>query len=330
MARGANQRLKLLYLWKILLEKSSERHPITLQKILYELADSDIEAERKSLYHDMRDLRAFGLDIRMVRKNRQTWYYVGERTFAVSELKLLIDSVLTSRDLTERKSEELIRKLSTLFGAYEEELSRRKVYVPDRIRSMSESLCGRIDRIHEAIAADVRLRFGYVSYTVDKKRALRRDGQTYVVSPYAVVWDDAHYYLLAYDADADILKHFRVDKMENLAPDSCPREGADRFGALDMAAYVKKSFHMFGGEERAVTMRFSDRLVGVVLDRFGEDVVITPEEDGHFSVTVQVAVSPQFFGWLCGLDGEAVITAPKSVGDAMRRQLMKVAAAQTR
>ncbi len=321
MPRRANQKLKLLYLWKTLLERSDEQHPITMQQLVGELAERNISAERKSLYHDLDTLRDFGLDIRMVRKDRQTWYYVGERSFAVSELKMLIDSVLSSKYLTEKKTGELIRKLSALSGIYETQLAKRRVYVPDRIRSMNESLYRSIDRIHDAIASDTRLQFGYVAYTVDKQRKLRKDGQAYCVSPFAVVWNDAHYYLVAYDGAAGILKHFRVDKMENLLPDPQPREGGALFSALDMAAYTRKNFHMFGGEERAVTLRFENHLAGVVLDRFGKDVEITAADDAHFTVTVPVAVSPQFFGWVCGLAGEAVVVAPDDVAAALRKQL---------
>ena len=323
MPRTANQKTKLLYVMEALLRESDEEHPLSMEDLLRYLSEKGIRAERKSVYSDIETLQAFGLGIHGTR-GRTAGYYVGERDFELPEIKLLIDSVQSSKFITERKTMQLIRKLAGLTSVHEAALMKRQLFVKNRIKSMNESIYYNVDAIHQAIAEDKQIEFRYYSYTVTKEKKFRRNGRPYRVSPLALSWAEENYYLIAYEGEAGKIKHFRVDKMDGIRVTERFREGQKLLRETDMAEYTRKNFSMFGGEEQTVTLRFSNRMIGVVIDTFGKDVPIFSVDADHFQIRATVAVSPQFFGWLFGLDGEAVITAPREVMDAFQAQLERV------
>ena len=323
MAKSPNQKQKLLYMMKFFLEKSDEQHPVTVAQIIDYLAANDISAERKSIYDDIETLRSFGMDIEVIR-GKSTGYYVGERDFQLAELKLLVDSVQSSKFITGKKTKELIKKIEGLASEYDRRLLDRQVYVRNRVKTMSENVYYNIDEISNAINTDRVINFYYFEYTPKKERVYRHGGRLYEVSPFALIWDDENYYLLAYDAEADKLKHYRVDKMKSVTRTDASRQGKKLFEKIDMSAYSSKVFEMFSGEARTVRLRFANHLAGAVIDRFGKDVMMIPDGDGWFTVTLELVVSRRFFGWLFGFGEEAKILYPPDVIDDMRATLKKV------
>lgn len=316
MARSQKQKLKLLYLMRFLLQQSDEQHPVGISQMVDELAAHDIPAERKSLYDDIEALRAFGLDVVQAR-GKTVGYYIGTRDFELPELKLLVDSVQSSKFITQRKTLSLIRKIESLCSVHDAAALQRQVYVRDRVKSMNESVYYNVDEISSAITGDKMIRFRYFEYTVNKERRFRHDGAFYEVSPYALMWDDENYYLLAYDAAAGHIKHYRVDKMTEISALDRFRQGKEAFQALDMSTYSKRVFGMFSGEAESVRLRFANRLAGAVIDRFGSDVMLIRDDDEHFSIHVEAVVSPQFYAWVFGFGPEAEILSPESARRGM-------------
>ena len=325
MPRTINQKAKVLYVMKMLLQETDEDHPLSTEEIIDRLSVEGIKAERKSIYSDVETLRAFGLDVHGTR-GRSAGYYIGQRDFELPEIKLLIDSVQSSKFITERKTMQLIRKLAGLMSVHEAALMKRQLYVKNRIKSMNESIYYNVDAIHQAIGEDKQIEFRYSSYTITKEKKFRRGGRPYRVSPLALSWAEENYYLIAYEAEAGKIKHFRVDKMDGIRVTELYRQGKNLLSEKEMGEYTRKNFSMFGGQEQMVTLRFSNRMIGVVIDTFGKDVPIANLDEEHFQVRATVAVSPQFFGWLFGLDGEATITAPREVMEKFNEQLERVKA----
>lgn len=326
MARGTSQKLKLLYVMQYLLRYSDETHPVSVAQIIAHLEGQGIPAERKSVYDDVETLRTFGLDVIQVREGSLYGYYVGSREFELAELKLLVDSVQSSRFITHRKTLALIGKIENLASVYEARTLSRQVYVKNRIKTMNESIYYNVDEIHAGIAQDRQIRFRYFDYTVTKERRFRRGGDYYTVSPFALTWDDENYYMVAYDADSGLIKHFRVDRMLGIEAVDAPRDGKEVYAAQDAALYARKLFGMFSGEEERVRMRFDNRMAGAVLDRLGRDAVLVPDGDTHFTVTADVVVSPQFFAWVCGFRELAQIIGPADVVRKMREHMADVMA----
>jgi len=314
MPRSERQKLKLLYIRDYLLRNSDEEHPVTMKQILEHLAGNGIPAERKSVYSDLEALREYGADI--VQSSGS--YYIGNRDFELPELKLLVDSVQSSKFITYKKTGALIRKIEGMASVYEAQLLNREVFVTNRIKSMNESIYYNVDEIHNGIARDRKIRFHYFEWNTAKKKVLRHGGALYEVSPCALAWDDENYYMIAYDAEAGMIKHYRVDKMADISMSDNGRDGKDVFASMDMAVYAKKVFGMFSGTEKSVKLRASNHLAGAIIDRFGKDVSIVPDGEDHFTVWVNVIVSPQFFAWVNAFGTDVMIAAPEEVVDQER------------
>ncbi|MEA4854202.1 MAG: WYL domain-containing protein [Christensenella sp.] len=312
MSKSSRQKLKLLYLMQLLLKKTDESHPLSMKKIIAGLEENGIFAERKSLYDDMDCLRMYGLDIQFTKAD-SGGYFIGNRDFEIPELKLLVDSVQASQFITEKKTFQLIKKLENLCSMYEAQLMQRQVYVSGRIKHMNESIYYSVDAIHGGIATNRKISFRYFEYAVDKTKNYRHNGERYTVSPFALTWDNENYYLIGYDGNVKEIRHYRVDRMENIVVTKEDREGQESFQQKDMSVYTRRNFSMYGGSDILVTMEFEDPLVGVVMDRFGKDISVIKSGENYFYVTASVAVSPQFYAWMFGLGNRARILAPKEV-----------------
>ena len=317
MPKSSNQKLKLLYLLRYLERCSDEDNHVRIRAMQEELARYGISAERKSLYSDLDALRSFDLEI----EEENGGYWLASRAFEMPELKLLVDSVQSSRFITKKKSGQLIKKLEDLTSAGKARQLQRQVYVLNRVKTMNESIYYNVDSLHSAIAADRQIRFRYFDYDLEKKKVYRHDGKEYQVSPFALTWAEENYYLVAYDGESRQLRHYRVDKMSGIRETKEPSEGRETFRQDEIARYSSRVFGMFRGEERELRLRFSRHLVGAVMDRFGQELILIPDGDTHFTCTVTVAVSPQFYGWLCGFGGEAVILAPAEAAKDFRSYL---------
>ncbi len=324
MAKSSNQKLKPLYIIRFLMQNSDESHPVSMARIIDELAKNGINAERKSIYDDIEALRLFGFDILQI-KGKNGGYYIGERDFELPELKLLVDSVQSSKFITQDKTYKLIKKIEGLASVYDGQLLQRQVYVSNRVKSMNESIYYAVDVISDAITQKRKIRYQYFEYTVNKERVFRHNGKIYEVSPFALVWDDENYYMLAWDSSAEKMKHYRVDKMYKVSMSDCMCEGTAEFEKVDMSAYTKTVFGMFGGNEEKVKLRFSNRLAGAVIDRFGRDIILIKDGAEHFTVTVNVVASQQFLAWVFGFGTDAEIISPEDIRLKMKSLAQDIA-----
>ena len=323
MAKSAGQKLKLLYILKLLTENSDENHPVSTADIISYLESNGIHSERKSIYDDIEKLCDFGYDIIQVQSRLGGGYYMAGREFELAELKLLVDAVQSSRFITTRKSRSLIKKLERMAGKYDAGKLQRQVYVAGRIKTENESIYYNIDNIHRAIQENKQIEFQYLEWNLKKELAPRIGGKKQV-SPWALIWREENYYLAAYDDVDGIMKHYRVDKMGQVKVLKEEREGLEQFSKVEPAVYTNQTFGMFSGMEETVTLQFPNRLVGVVLDRFGRESDIRPMTDRVFRIRVKVAVSGQFFGWLAGIGREAVVVSPAEVKEQYAQWLESI------
>lgn len=322
MAKQPNQKLKILYLRKILLENTDEENTMTVKDMIAELEKYGIPAERKSIYDDIETLRLTGVDV-VTRRTRTTEYFVQHRFFELPELKLLVDAVQCSRFITHKKSEELIKKISSFTSRHQAKLLQRQVYVEDRIKTMNESIYYNVDQLHLAIAQNRQISFRYFRYTVDKEKEFRRDGERYITSPYALSWDNENYYLIAFSEKYQNFTHYRVDKISDIEIAEQPRVRLPDHEEFNIAEYSRKVFNMFGGGEEIVKMRFDTSLVNVVIDRFGRDVYLEKAGEDSFNVRAKVIVSPTFFSWVFQFGDKAKIISPEEVVKKYREHLAK-------
>lgn len=301
MAKTQKQRLKILYILKFLQAYSDPLHPLETQRLIALLEKEEIAAERKSIYSDIALLKEYGYPIGCSKQRGNSGFYLEEREFELAELKLLVDAVQSSRFMTAKKSEKLIKKLEKLASPFEEKQLKRQVYISDRVKTENESIYQTVDVIHAAMRENKTIVFRYYEWGIDKQMHFRKNGSMYEVSPYYLIWKDENYYLIAYDKEADCLKHYRVDKMTDLLAGKKERMGGELAATVNPAHYAKQVFGMFAGEEEIVTIQFPKHLSGVIFDRFGKEVFLRKREEGLYSARVRVAISPHFFGWLTGI-----------------------------
>ena len=320
MAAGENQKLKMLYLQKILSEETDAEHGLSAQEIIGKLEEYGVNEDRKTLYRDFAELERYGLEILSEQTGRNVFYHLNERLFELPELKLLVDSVQAAKFITEKKSRQLIRKLESLVSRHEALHLHRQVLISGRVKSMNESIYYNVDILHEAISLGKQIRFHYGQWTVRKKMELRRGGAWYQVSPWCLMWDDENYYLVAFDASEQKIKHYRVDKMLQLSTLDLPRQGRDAFRQFDAAKYTRSLFGMFGGETTRVSLAGKNEMVGVLIDRFGKDITIVPDGPDTFKAWVEVAASRHFLGWIIALGDGVSITGPETLVNQMREE----------
>lgn len=273
MAKSQNQKLKLIYLARLMQEKTDDEHGLSMSEIISELSLCGVKAERKSIYDDFEALRSIGTDIEKNIIGNRTEYY------------------LASREL-------------------------------------NESIYYTVDDIHNAINRDKQISFKYFKWNADGEKELRRGGKTYKVSPWALTWDDENYYLVAFDAEAGMIKHYRVDKMMKMTVLQERREGAQHFKDFDMALYSKKMFGMYNGRDEFVTLRCKNQMADPIINRFGQDVLLRKVSgEDSFDVTVKVAVSPVFLTWVMNFGGDIKILSPDHVAKEQVELAKKIIAA---
>ena len=311
MPRSGNQKQKLAVLRSILLEYTSKNHPMTMKEIIAELKSRGISAERKSIYNDIETLIMLGTDVKTAR-GRTVGYYIDKREFEISELKLLVDAVSSSKFIPESQSKQLIKKLTSLTDVHDRPSLNRSVFVSDRVSEVDSDVLDTVDKIHIAIESDRDIAFSYFQWTPEKKKELRRNGERYRVSPWALVWDDNNYYLVGYDLTYSEMRHYRVDKMIRAGITDFKRSGEEEFKKFNISSYSKSVFGMFGGEPMRITLSCANRLANTMLDRFGSDTVILKDGD-RFRITVNIVPSPVFFGWVLSFGGDVKILSPESV-----------------
>ncbi len=325
MAKSSNQKTRLLLVREILLRETDEDHRLTVPELVERLAARGVEVERKSLYDDMEALRAAGEDVQLQR-GHNGGYCIGERLFELPELMVLVDAVKSSRFITAQKSGKLIKKLESLTSAPQARQLQRQVVVNGRVKTMNESIYYAVDTIHTGISQQQKIRFRYMTWAVDPtapggfSSREKHGGRPYVVSPWALVWMEENYYLIAFEEVSQAIRHFRVDKMNQLRVLNQPRDGQKQFENFDLARYTQSLFGMFSGEVQEVCVELENSLVGVLVDRFGRGLVLHPaRRPGWFSVRLQVVPGPTFYGWVMSFGARAQVLSPQPVRAELRR-----------
>ena len=317
MPKSDNQKLKIFYILDYLEKNSNQGHPIRATELAAMLENlHGIRCERKTVYSDIAALQDYGVDIVSL-PGKNGGYYIASRNFELPELKLLIDAVHSSRYLTEKKSRELIEKLCNQCNEHDAKLMRRNVVVSGRVKSMNETIYYNVDAIQEAIAQNRQITFRYFDWDISGKRRYR--DREYAASPYGLCQDNENCYLLAYSQRHGITS-YRVDRMTDIILLDDKRIPCPELTGKALNEHASRLFQMYAGDAVNVKLRFHRDLVNVVIDRFGKDTMLIPDDDGeHFNFVVNVAVSPMFLSWVIGFGSKAKIVHPPEVADACKK-----------
>ncbi len=323
MPRSSNQKLKLMVLADIFRRETNEEHTLTLAQIIEKLSNNGIEAERKSIYSDIEILTNYGMDIVKTGSTRNTSYYLASSDFEIHELKLLADAVACSRFITEKKSRELIGKLSTLANRYDAGELKRNVIVSDRVKNGNEQIYYNVDAIQQAIREKKKIKFLYFDYDHKKNKRYHNDGAYSEVSPYALCWREENYYLVGYYQKYETVSNFRADKIEQVI--ICDEKRTEPPENFNLNEYTKKRFGMFSGDDLRVTLKVHNSLSGVIFDRFGKNTLITSHEDeNYFTINQPVTVSPVFYSWVAQFGNKMEILSPEDIRDDFKKYIKSI------
>lgn len=306
------QKLKLLYLMRMLEEETDAERGLTMAQIIGKLEALGISAERKSIYRDIEALREFGVDVRTYQR-APVEYAVEHRAFAFAELQLLVDAVQSSRFLTQRKSDALVEGVKQLASRRQRALLDKRVHVEGRIKMQNESVFHHVDTLHEAIRRHRQVAFRYVKHDVNKRPQPQGGGRIYCETPVCLIYSEGCYYLIAYNEKHDSFPSYRVDRMQGLRITDEAAVRNERIATFDAAAYTSRTFSMFGGETTPATLLVEESVMSAIIDRFGKDVESAPVDATHARVHVTVAASPVFFGWLAQFGTAVRLEAPSAL-----------------
>lgn len=323
MPKSENQKQKLLYLLKFFYEETDEENTLTVNEIIAKLEHNGISAARRSIYDDICTLQEFGIDI-VMRKSKTYEYFLASRLFETAELKILIDSIQSSRFITKKKSESVIKKLKGLASKPQSRKFSGQIYIYDRIKSMNECILYNVDTLHNAIAENKKITFQYFDYNIKREKVFRKKGESYYTNPLALTFDNENYYLIAYNEKYEDYIHYRVDKMTDIEVSTEKRViPKEKFNA---AEYVKPMFSMFDGKVEQITALFHISYLNVIIDRFGDNVALRETEDKEcFQAIFQAAVSPTFLSWIIGFGAGALILSPQWVADEVKNLALEAA-----
>lgn len=307
--------IRIIELLRFLYQQTDEAHAVTVSDMIEYLKSKGIPSVRQTVYTDLEALDTAGIDIVQI-KSTQNRYFIGSRIFEYPELKMLVDAVASSKVISAKKSQALIQKLGQLTSIQQAEQLQRLASLSSRVKPHNEKVYYIIDSIQTAILDQHQISFQYYEYTPEKKKILKHDGYRYILDPYALEWKNDHYYLIGYSHKHKGIAHFRVDRLTSVEPLDSKFQPMPDF---DVAAYTNKMVDMFAAEHaEQVKLLCSNELMRVIIDHYGEDIEISPYDDTHFTVIIEVNPSGTFYGWVFKFMGKIRILSPQSCVDKMQ------------
>ena len=302
-------------LLKYLYENTDENHHVSTPELVKIFQAEDAHANRKTIKDDIDVLLGEGYDIVTI-KSKQNSFFLASRKFEIPEVRLLIDAVSSSRFINSEKSAALIGKLTGMLSKWQAEKISRHLYTADPVKADNKQIYYIVDAVTDAINEGKKIRFQYFDYNGEKEKCLRHDGAEYSVSPYALVWDDSHYYMCGFSDAKQIIANYRVDRMCNTEVKE--EEAVPLPDGFNMDEYVRQQFHMFAGDETEVVLECRDDMMKYIIDQFGDDVETWKVSEDTFRAKVSVADSPTFYGWVFPFEGKIRIAEPEEIREKYR------------
>ena len=336
------QKFKSLLVWQYLLKHTDEDHAASSEAIKEHLREYGITADRHSIARDIDALNElFAIDAaaeiddrdrlsyEIVYDASKRGYKITGRPYDFEELRLLAECVRASKFISKSQEGHLLTAIEGLCSESQVEELQNEVYLVGRNKTSNKYVMRSMDKINHAIRGKWKISFKYLKYTLDDRSTQvdRRGGKAYIRSPYKLLINDGNYYLLAYDSDRESMMTYRLDRMKEVEIVHEPRDGSAAYDKIDIKTYTQRVFSMFGGEDKFVSIRFTNDLLDTAVERFGngEGVFYRPDDKGHFIVSAHVEVSKQFYAWICGFHIKAQIVNPPEVVDGMKEFLRSIA-----
>ncbi len=315
------QKIKLLKLIELLRQETDELHPLSTNEICNRLIAMGISCERRTLSKDIALLNEQGFEVMWCRVGKEKGYYVEDRSFSIPEIKILIDAVQAANFITEKKSVELIDKISALGGSNRADILKSNLVCFNTRKHSNETIYYSVGYLEDAIQQKNKVLFRYFDLDEHGEKIYRRDGHRYVVEPVALVFHEDNYYVVVYSGKHNGTANYRVDRMDSVEVIDEPVSSKALALRNEVAGYTERVFKMYGGEAIDITLQFDSALIGTVYDKFGEDTKIIRLNESTCVATVNVQISPTFWGWIFQFAGKMIITSPESVIKKLKKHI---------
>ncbi len=316
LAGKKDSKLKLLYIKDILETYSDEENVLNAGDIAQHLYELGIECERKSIYKDIDILIEYGLDIIKTSKPKTGWF-IASREFEPAELRLLSDAVQAANFISKKKTRSLLEKTERLTSVENAKKLRKQVFIDSRNKCNNEEIFYSISSLDEAIKNFNKVKLTYVKRKIDNRFAATNEKKEFILSPYALIWSNDHYYLVANNEKYDNLMHLRIDrirKVEILAETARHfSEVSDYKTSFNCADYVSKTFNMFSGNAQSTELRCRIDILEDMLDRFGEKVSIKRAESGWFYIHDDLYINDGLASWIMQFGNNIEVIYPESL-----------------
>lgn len=354
-----NQKLKPYIVLQCLLRDSDADNVLSATTLVEYLSDEcGIAAERRSIYRDIEEINLVALmmeeectvdeaaemleddpydELKLVVYDKtKKGFYVRQRHYDLNDIRLLAECVYAAKFVSEGQAKRLVDVLSEFVSIHQADRIKHSVYLTDRVKTTNKSVYSIVSLLNDAMSTAIdgephepeKITFKYLKYSINDmgQQVERRHGAKYTVSPYQLLINDGHYYLLAYDDRAKDMRTYRVDRMKEVDFTGEPREGEEEFRKIDFRTYTQRVFSMYGGEQKHVRLRFINPLLDTVVEKFGTKNASYCKTDDkkHFTVATDVEISDQFFGWLLGFGKRVKIVSPSDVMEQFKAYLDKI------
>lgn len=318
------QKIKLLKLMELLRQETDEHHPLSTNEICNRLSTMGISCERRTLAKDILLLNEQGFEVMCCRVGKEKGYYIEDRSFSVPEIKILIDAVQAANFITEKKSSELIDKISALGGSHQADILKSNLVHFNTRKHSNETIYYSVAYLEDAIQQKNKVLFRYFDLDEHGEKVYRRDGHRYVVEPVALVFHEDNYYVVVYSAKHDSTANYRIDRMDSVEIIDEPVSQKALTLRNEVAGYTERVFKMYGGQSVDLVIEFDDKLIGAVYDKFGENTKMIRTHEHGCVATVKVQISPTFWGWLFQFGNQMRILSPANLTEEYKNMVGEV------
>lgn len=317
MPNSKKSKIKLVKLYEILKSQTDVNHPLTTYDLIDRLTALDISCDRRTISKDVSELNAVGFNVRTKKVGKQKAYYIDDTSLTIPELKILIDAVQAASFIPEDMSKEIIEKISALGGTHREEVLKGNQVAFNTRKHSNPDILRTVDVINKAISEHKKISFRYFDLDENKERVFRKNKRRYLESPAALVFNNDNYYVVCYSSKHKKQLNYRVDRMNLIKVEEEPAAPEAEILADNLIEYTKQAFRMFSGEPEEVTLQFDRSILGHVYDQFGEETEVKAVSDKLLETTVQIQISPTFYGWLAQFGKLIAIVKPNNLKGAM-------------
>lgn len=313
MIKDNKQKIKLLQLNEMLRQESDPEHPLRTVVICDKLKALGITCDRRTLSKDIKVLREFGFDVKDKMIGHEKGYYVDRRGFSVAELKIMIDAIQAASFVTKDKTDDLVYRIAAMGGTRKGDILKSNIVCFNTRKHTNEEIYSNVEVLEKALQAKTQASFFYFDLNEKGERVYRKEKKRYVVEPMVLIFNEDNYYLMCFSSKFDGITNYRVDRMEDVQVEKEPVTAGAIIDDSDIAEYTSQAFKMYGGPVIDTTLEFDDKLLGVVENKFREDINVVRTGADKLVASVQVQESPVFLGWLFEFGKQMKILSPESL-----------------